>query len=190
VAFTYVYFWAEAYRELFPGKFQRFLGPARRHININARAEQRMAGQALVKAAEQIRKDFGKPEVPWGDINVVVRGGTFPLDGTGIFDVLQPEMGAMQEDGRIHCNDGWGHLMVVMEGNPKQIWSLLPYGQSENPASPHYNDQAKLHSEGRLRRFWFTPAEILDHTESVHGERLRLKTIAAPRRTVRRSDRW
>jgi acyl-homoserine-lactone acylase len=190
VAFTYVYFWAEAYRELFPGKFQRFLGPARRRININARAEQRMAGQALVKAAEQIRKGFGKPEVPWGDINSVVRGGTFPLDGTGVFDVLHPDLGAKREDGRIHCDDGWGHLMVVMEGNPKQIWSLLPYGQSENPASPHYNDQAKLHSEGRLRRFWFTPAEILDHTESVHGERLRLKTIAAPRRTVRRSDRW
>ncbi len=33
--------------------------------------------------------------------------------------------------------------MIVMEGEPKEIWSLLPYGESEDPSSPHYNDQTK-----------------------------------------------
>mgnify|MGYP002153789028 CR=1 FL=1 len=74
-------------------------------------------------------------------------------------------------------NDGWGHLMVVMEGDPKQIWSLLPYGQSEDPKSPHYNDQAKLHSRRELKRVWFTAEEILRHTTRVWGSRDRLEKM-------------
>jgi len=65
--------------------------------------------------------------------------------------------------------------MIVMETNPKQVWSLLPYGESQHPSSPHYNDQAKLHSQRKVKRFWFTPEEIQNHTESVWGNRDRLK---------------
>jgi len=64
-----------------------------------------------------------------------------------------------------------------MEGEPKEIWSLLPYGESEDPASPHYNDQTKLHSERKLKRFWFAPREILDHTESVWGGKDRMRRL-------------
>jgi hypothetical protein len=46
------------------------------------------------------------------------------MDGTNAFDVLHPDFGHVQPDGRILCDDGWGHLMIVMEGNPKQVWSL------------------------------------------------------------------
>ena len=54
-----------------------------------------------------------------------------------MYGPLHWDGGDEQPDGRIHCKDGWGHLMVVVEGQPKQVWSLLPFGQSENPASPH-----------------------------------------------------
>ena len=64
--------------------------------------------------------------------------------------------------------------MIVMEGEPKEIWSLLPYGESEDPSSPHYNDQAKLHSRREIKQFWFSPQQIRDHTESVWGEGGRL----------------
>jgi acyl-homoserine lactone acylase PvdQ len=175
VAFTYVYFWGKSYQELFPGRFGRFVSYSRRKIDLNSPEEQKMALRALEEAVNRIRTRYGKAETPWGEINVVVRGGTFPLEGTDLFGVLHPDEGVEQEDGRIHCNDGWGHLLIVMEGQPKEIWSLLPYGQSEHPSSPHYNDQAKLHSQRRAKRFWFTPAEIIEHTESVWGKRDRLK---------------
>lgn len=67
--------------------------------------------------------------------------------------------------------------MVVMEGEPKEIWSLLPYGRSEDPSSPHYNDQAKLDSQRKAKRIWFTPSDILEHTESVWGKRDRIKAL-------------
>ena len=180
-AFTYVYYWAKAYHDLFGGaKYERFNAYDRRkEVDINSAEEQQMAWKALREGAARIQKKFGKPELPWGEINVVVRGGTFSMDGAGeMFGVLHPDEGPEQDNGQIHCNDGWGHLMVVMEGPPKQVWSLLPYGQSEHPDSPHFNDQARLHSQRQAKRFWVTPAEILAHTESVSGERGRLERLA------------
>jgi acyl-homoserine lactone acylase PvdQ len=177
VAYTYIHFWGEAYRNLYARQFRRFLNYARRDIDIESPEEQTMALEAMKLALEDIQKQFGKTEVPWGEINVALRGGTFPMDGEALYDVLHRDEGRRQPNGQIHCDDGWGHLLIVMEGEPKQVWSLLPYGQSEHPESPHYNDQTILHSKRRVKRFWLTPAEILAHAESVRGNRDRIKQL-------------
>jgi acyl-homoserine lactone acylase PvdQ len=85
-----------------------------------------------------------------------------------------PDDGPEQSNGQIVDNDGWGHLMIVMESEPKEIWSLLPFGESDDPSSPHYNDQTKLHSRREINQFWFSPEQIRDHTESVWGDSGRL----------------
>jgi acyl-homoserine-lactone acylase len=178
VAYTYIYFWGVAYGETFSEKsFARFTGNWRRNIKIDSADEQERARRALEVALDRMQKKFGKTEIPWGDLNFVDRGGIFPVSGTGLYDVLHPDDGPMSEDGKIHDNNGWGHAMVVVEGNPKVIWSLVPYGESEDPASRHYNDQTKLHSENQMKRFWFTPEEILAHTESVLGDQRRLRAL-------------
>ncbi len=178
VAYTYVYYWGRAYQELVSeSKFSRFIHYDRRKIDLDSAEEQDSARRAFDAAVARIGKQFGKSEVRWGDINVVVRGGKFPMDGTGLYDVLHPDEGIEQENGQMYCNDGWGDLLIVVEGNPKEIWSLLPYGESEHASSPHYNDLAKLHSQRQAKRFWFTPAEILAHTESVWGDRNRIQAL-------------
>jgi len=175
VAQTYIYFWTQAYRDLFSAaKLGRFLAYSRRKINLDSVEEQEMALRALGEAIRRIEKDFGKADIPWGEVNAVERGGRFPMDGTGVFDVLHPDDGPQQEDGTIHCDDGWGHLLVVEEGSPKKAWSLLPFGESEDPASPHFNDMARLHSQRKMKALWLTPEEILAHTESVWGDKERL----------------
>ena len=179
VAYTYVYFWGRAYQEVSGSNFSRFLHYDRRKIDLASPEEQDRARQAFDHAVAHIEKQFGKPEVRWGDINVVVRGGKFPMDGTALYDVLHPDEGPEQENGQMYCDDGWGDLLIVVEGNPKEIWSLLPYGESEHTESPHYNDMAKVHSRRQAKRFWFTPEEILAHTESVWGNPNRLKTFLA-----------
>ena len=90
----------------------------------------------------------------------------------------------------MYCDDGWGDLFIVVEGNPKEIWSLLPYGESEHVESPHYNDMAKLHSSRQAKRFWFTPEEILAHTESVWGDRNRIKTLLVTQSGLFRPKDW
>ena len=174
IAYTYLYFWGKAYRQLYARKFDRFVSSSRKKIDVDSPEEQKMALAALHQALEQMRKQFGKTELRWGEVNVVVRGGTFPMDGEPLYGVLHPDEGVEQDNGQLHCDDGWGHLLIVMEGEPKQVWSLLPFGQSEDPRSPHYNDQARLHSSRKVKRFWLTAAEILAHAESVRGDRGRI----------------
>jgi acyl-homoserine lactone acylase PvdQ len=177
IAYTYIYFWGKFYRDAFSEqKFSRFMNYKRKEkVDINSPEEQQMALDALEKAVAHIEKTYGKSEVPWGEINVVSRGGTFPMDGTGLYDVLHPDEGVEQDNGQFYCNDGWGHLMIVIEGTPKQAWTLLPYGESQHSSSPHYNDQARLHSHRQAKQFWLTPVDILAHTESVWGDRERLR---------------
>jgi acyl-homoserine lactone acylase PvdQ len=179
VAYTYMHFWGLSYKDLFSeGKFSRFVSYYRNDIDMNSPEEQVMALAALKAVIDRIEKSFGKADVPWGKINVVVRGGTFPLEGPStMYEVLHPDEGIEQDNGQIYCNDGWGDLQFVVEGDLKEIWSLLPYGESEDPASPHYNDMAKLHSQGQMKRFWFTPEDILAHTESVWGNKDRIQTL-------------
>jgi acyl-homoserine lactone acylase PvdQ len=180
VAQTYLYFWAQAYRHLFSSaKLERFLAHSRYQIELESAEEQDMAYRALEEAIERIQKTFGKAKVAWGEVCIVERGGRFAMDGTGLFDVLHPDDGPQQTDGRIPCDDGWGHLLVVEESDPKKAWSLLPYGESEDPASPHFNDMARLHSQRKMKPFWLAPQEILSHTESVWGDGDRLKKYQA-----------
>jgi acyl-homoserine lactone acylase PvdQ len=180
VAFTYLYFWGKAYESLFPGAFDRFTRYDRRNINIYSWLERYRARRAFGAALDQIEKLFGRTEVPWGEINVTVRGGIFPMDGNGLYDVLHPDEGVPQRKGRIFDNDGWGYVMITMEGKPKEIWTLLPYGESEDPSSPHFNDQTGLHSRRELKQFWFSPQQIRNHCESVWGDPKRLPRLLEP----------
>lgn len=175
---TYIYFWGRAYQDLFPPeRFERFLKYSRYDLNLDSTEEQEMALAALKEAISRIESHFGKADVTWGEVNVVIRGGKFPMDGTGLFDVLHPDAGVEQDSGEIFDNDGWGHIMIVVESEPKEIWSLLPYGESQDPKSPHYNDLAKLHSQRKLKRFWFTPQDILTHSESAWGNKDRINRM-------------
>ena len=174
---TYMYFWGRAYQDLFSGqKFSRFLGYARYKISFDSE-EQEMALRALKEAIRQIAMHFGRTDVPWGEVNVARRGRIFPMDGTGLFDVLHPDQGTQQANGQVYDQDGWGHILIVVESEPKEAWSLLPYGESEDRTSPHYADMAKLHSERKLKRFWFTLEEIQDHTQCTWGERKRITRL-------------
>ncbi len=167
IAYTYIHFWVEAYRQLFSEEsFSRFTKYERKQlIDIQSPAEQKRALDALQRAVQTLKARYGTAQVAWGKINVVVRNGSFPLGGESIFNVLHPDEGVEQDDGTIHCNDGWGHLMIVVETEPKQIWTLLPYGESQDPSSPHYNDQAKRHSNQEPKRFWFSKADVLANTD-------------------------
>jgi len=82
-AYTYIYFWGKSYQELFSEeKFARFISYKRiEKVDVNSKEEQDKALEALEKAVAHIQKTYGKSEVPWGDVNVVVRGGTSPWTG-------------------------------------------------------------------------------------------------------------
>lgn len=45
---------------------------------------------------------------------------------------------------KLHGVAGHGYVSVVEFGNPLRALSILPYGVSEDPDSPHFEDQAPL----------------------------------------------
>lgn len=40
-------------------------------------------------------------------------------------------------------------------------WSILPTGQSGNPMSTHYNDQAEMYLQGKFRKMKLNKEEII-----------------------------
>lgn len=112
----------------------------------------------------------------WGEIHGFWRGGKwFGLPGsTGIVPTLK----CTRFQGiRRECMFGSSFTMTVIfgaDGKPR-AWSVLPFGNSEDSASPHFADQAVLYSRNELKPAWTDPREVSLHaTRFVTGKYLEL----------------
>jgi acyl-homoserine lactone acylase PvdQ len=45
---------------------------------------------------------------------------------------------------------------------------VIPFGQSQDPTSSHYYDQAPLYAAGKLKPMWFTREELEGHIERTY----------------------
>lgn len=130
--------------------------------------------EALVGVLEGLRRDWGRTEVAWGELNRLQRPPTQNDDDFSADLPSVPVAGAPGALGSVfvfHIGD-WGRtnvrygehgnsFMKVVEFGPAvRGRSLLVFGQSGDPESPHFFDQAQLYSDREFKPAWFTREEV------------------------------
>ncbi len=116
---------------------------------------------ALAWALERIERSHGSHDVAWGSVNRLVRAGSQPVtDSAGVALPGAPSWigtlfgagpAAPAYGGVRTLVSGTAWSSVVELGNPAGSRSVVVFGQSDDPASPHFFDQAALTAEGRMK---------------------------------------
>ncbi|HEY0811619.1 MAG TPA: penicillin acylase family protein, partial [Longimicrobiales bacterium] len=120
------------------------------------------AVDAFMWAVPETKRLYGAIDKPWGEFARVRRGNVdVPVGGCGgalgCFRVLNF---APQPDGKFAVNGGDGWVLAVEFTDVPRAYSVLGYGQSNRPDSPHFSDQAEMFATGRLKKVLFTEADI------------------------------
>jgi acyl-homoserine-lactone acylase len=143
--------------------------------------------EALGAALERLEEDFGNWRTPWGEINRFQRltgDVDHPFDDAGPSTPVGfvsgrwgslASFGAAPRDGskKWYGTSGNSFVAVVEFGDSVRARAVTAGGLSNDPSSPHFNDQAARYATGALREVYFYPSQLEGHTERVYspGER-------------------
>ncbi len=163
---------------------QRIAADARRaamtvpdYISAKAAPEQLL--KSLAAASDKLAADFGTWKTPWGDINRFQRlsddlvhpftdaGPSIPVGFTSATWGSLASFAARTYRGskKIYGTSGNSFVAVVEFGKTLRARAVTAGGESGNPASPHFNDQARRYSTGDLREVYFYRPQLKGHTE-------------------------
>ncbi len=134
------------------------------------------------EALHQIKADFGRWDVPWGEVNRFQR---INGDIEQPFDDSKPSLpvglasgkwgalasyGARQYNGskRIYGTSGNSFVAVVEFGEKVKAKSLLAGGQSGDPKSPHFYDQAQRYVDRQFKDVAFYREDVEKRAEKTY----------------------
>ncbi|RMD94378.1 MAG: acylase [Calditrichaeota bacterium] len=134
--------------------------------------------ESLISEAKELQRVYGKIEVPWQQVNRLLRGD-LNLGLGGGPDVLHAIYGEKYAEGKLKAVAGDSYiLLVTWDKNGKvSSRSIHQFGSAtKDKNSPHYADQAPLFATCQLKPVWMDEAEIQAHLEREYrpGEELLL----------------
>jgi acyl-homoserine lactone acylase PvdQ len=138
--------------------------------------------QSLVGAKTKLMHDFGTWRTPWGDINRFQR---ITDDIAPKFDDAAPSIPVPFTSSRWgslasfaaraypgtkkwYGTSGNSFVAVVEFGDSVRARAITAGGESGNPSSPHFNDEAQRYSTGNLRDVYFYPSQLKGHVQRVY----------------------
>jgi acyl-homoserine lactone acylase PvdQ len=143
------------------------------------RAAPQQQVEALDRAVARLERDFGTWKTPWGEINRFQRV-------TG--DIVQKFNDALPSIPVAFPSARWGSLAsfaaraypgtrkwygtsgnsfvaVVEFGDRVRALAVTAGGESGDPSSPHFNDEATRYATGNLREVYYYRSQLSGHTE-------------------------
>ena len=173
-------FWAEDISHKVVIDARQSQMPPEEYVHSRVPAAQLL--QSLSAACDKLSSDFGSWKTPWGDINRFQR---ISSDVVHPFEDSKPSIpvgftsgnwgslasfGARSYKGskKIYGTSGNSFVAVVEFGKTVRAKAVTAGGESGNPSSPHFNDQAKRYSTGDLRDVYFYPSQLNGHTERAY----------------------
>jgi acyl-homoserine-lactone acylase len=133
--------------------------------------------QSLAAASDRLTADFGSWKTPWGEINRYQRltgdivqpfndaGPSIPVGFTSSLWGSLASFGARPYPGtkKWYGTSGNSFVAVVEFGEKVRAEAVTAGGESGNPSSPHFNDQAKRYTTGDLRDVYFYRSDVTSH---------------------------
>lgn len=137
---------------------------------------------SLARIVERLESEWGTWEVPWGEINRIQRpdaAGLLPFDDAlpslpvagapGWLGSVFTLNGSKADNGkRLYGVHGNSFVKVVEFAPTVRARSVFVFGQSGDPTSPHYFDQAELYSSKQFKPSWFSRDEVEAHAERTY----------------------
>ncbi|MFP4171661.1 MAG: penicillin acylase family protein [Candidatus Hydrogenedentota bacterium] len=146
-------------------------------VREDSEAMRELSLRAVGEAAKHLRNQHQSLSVPWeyvhraqrGDKNAPLPGGA---SGESIFFSDRPT--ASNSSPR-PVQKGYGYAMAVRFGETPEAVSILPFGTSQDPRSPHYDDQFELFTDRRFKRTRFRHDEVQRAAQRAVGRNILLR---------------
>ena len=84
-----------------------------------------------------------------------------PFEVPGSNEVINNQFFDYTDEAKYVVKGGPSTRRIVDFSDVENSWSILPTGQSGNPLSSHYSDQADLYNAGKFRKMKMNKAEII-----------------------------
>ncbi len=138
--------------------------------------------ESLSATSDKLATDFGTWKTPWGEINRFQRlsddivpafndaAPSIPVGFTSSQWGSLASFGARAYPGtkKWYGNTGNSFVAVVEFGEKIHAVAVTAGGESGDPASPHFNDEAQRYSTGDLRDVYFYREQLQGHTERTY----------------------
>jgi acyl-homoserine lactone acylase PvdQ len=135
--------------------------------------------ESLAAACERLTSDFGTWRIPWGDINryqringdIVQRfddgAPSIPVGFTSSRWGSLASFGARTYPGtkKMYGTSGNSFVAIVEFGDRVRARAVSAGGESGDPRSPHFGDQAMRYATGNLREVYFYRDQLKGHIE-------------------------
>lgn len=139
-------------------------------------ARNQIVSKSFHEAITDLKKQLGNnvPDWNWGKVHTVEHEHPLgkvaalrslfnvgPFADPGSNEVINNQFFGYNEEGKYYVKGGPSTRRIVDFADIENSWSILPTGQSGNPFSKHYDDQAEMFVQGKFRKMKLNKEEII-----------------------------